>query len=61
MGTCFVLVIEMRAKRFTRAREAAQKVPLKILMPLMLCFLPAMFVVILGPAVYSIYVTFSAM
>ena len=52
---------EMRAKRFTRAREAAQKVPLKILMPLMLCFLPAMFIVILGPAAYSIYVTFTAM
>jgi tight adherence protein C len=50
---------EMRAKRYARAREQAQKVPLKILMPLMLCFLPALFVIILGPAVYSIYQVFT--
>ena len=50
---------EMRAKRYARAREQAQKVPLKILMPLMLCFLPALFVIILGPAAYSIYQVFS--
>jgi tight adherence protein C len=50
---------EMRAKRFARAREQAQKVPVKILMPLMLCFLPALFVIILGPAVYSIAQIFS--
>ena len=50
---------EMRAKRYARAREQAQKVPLKILMPLMLCFLPALFVIILGPAVYSLYKVFS--
>ena len=42
---------EMRAKRFSRAREQAQKVPVKILMPLMLCFLPGLFIIILGPAV----------
>jgi tight adherence protein C len=50
---------EMRAKRYARAREQAQKVPLKILMPLMLCFLPALFVIILGPAAYSIYQLFT--
>lgn len=50
---------EMRAKRFARAREQAQKVPLKILMPLMLCFLPALFIIILGPAGYSMYLAFS--
>ena len=50
---------EMRAKRYARAREQAQKVPVKILMPLMLCLLPALFVIILGPAAYSIYQVFS--
>ena len=50
---------EMRAKRYSRAREQAQKVPVKILMPLMLCLLPALFVIILGPAAYSIYIVFT--
>ena len=36
-----------------------RRCPLKILMPLMLCFLPALFVIILGPAVYSLYKVFS--
>ena len=52
---------EMRAKRYARAREQAQKVPVKILMPLMGCFLPALFVIILGPAVYSIVQVFSGL
>jgi tight adherence protein C len=50
---------EMRAKRYARAREQAQKLPVKILMPLMLCLLPALFIIILGPAGYSIYQVFS--
>jgi len=41
---------EMRAVRHARAREQAQKVPVKILGPLMLCFLPGLFIIILGPA-----------
>jgi tight adherence protein C len=50
---------EMRAKRYSRAREQAQKVPVKIRMPLMLCFLPALFIIILGPAAFSIAEVFS--
>jgi tight adherence protein C len=45
---------EMRAKRKDRAREQAQKVTIKVLMPLMLCFLPAMFIVVVGPAVVQL-------
>lgn len=44
---------EMRAKRHARAREQAQKVPVKILAPLMLCFLPGLFIIILGPAIVN--------
>lgn len=44
---------EMRSKRSDRARELAQKVPVKILAPLMLCFLPGLFIIILGPAVIT--------
>jgi tight adherence protein C len=46
---------EMRAKRTARAREAAQKVPVKILAPLMLCFLPGLFIIILGPAAIAAF------
>ena len=42
---------EMRDKRRQRARERAAKVPVKILFPLALCFLPAILIIVLGPLV----------
>jgi tight adherence protein C len=45
---------EMRAKRHARAREQAQKISVKILLPLVLCFLPALFIIVLAPAIVSI-------
>jgi tight adherence protein C len=50
---------EMRIKRQQRAEELAMKVPVKIMVPLVLFILPALFVVIIGPGALSIIDTFS--
>lgn len=52
---------EMRLKRRMRAEEQAQKVPVKVLMPLMLCILPVLFIVVLAPAVLNMIAAFGGM
>jgi tight adherence protein C len=54
------LATEMRKRRRAAAEERAQKAPIKILFPLIFLIFPAMFVILLGPAIFQFLEAFGS-
>ncbi len=49
---------EMRLKRRQRAEEKAMQIPVKVIFPLILCILPTLFIVLLGPTAVDMMANF---
>jgi tight adherence protein C len=52
---------QMREERRFRAQEQARKVPMKMLFPMMLLILPAMFAIVLGPTIPTLSEFFNSL
>ena len=50
---------EIRTKRSQRIEEAANKLAIKMVFPIMFCIMPSVFIVLLGPAILQIEDVFS--
>jgi len=66
MGTSIANVLrsqadQMRVLRRQRAEEKANKAPIKVIMAMLMFIFPALFIVILGPAVPKIIEAFGGM
>lgn len=46
---------DLRARRRERAQQLAQSLPVKLTVPLVVCFLPGIFVGVLGPAFHQLF------
>jgi len=53
-----VLATEMRTARITRAEEKAARLPALLRFPMIICILPTLFIVLLGPAALNVIDTF---
>lgn len=54
-ATLRIYAEDLRDRRMQKAEEEAAKLAVKMLFPLAFCFFPGIFIVILGPALISIY------
>lgn len=50
--------VDLRQKRSIKAEERAQKMPVKLVFPLVFCILPTLFIAVLGPAVLRVHRVF---
>lgn len=51
---------DMRVKRKYRAEEIAQKIPVKIIFPLAVCFMPVLFILVLYPSFQGLFASLAA-